>query len=92
MAGAPSKGLDEVLRFDGKVVQLRQTRTTCATLLGSLIADGPTAELLTMPLHARGRAFGVVCMEVRPLRTVVCMAIRDALSAALHRARVAARA
>ena len=90
--GGPVGGVDEVMRFDGRSVQLQERRVPLASLPGSVLAGGPTADVLVMPLHARGKAFGVVCMEVRPLRTMVCMAIRDALSAALRRVRPVGRA
>ncbi len=90
--GGPVGGVDEVVRFDGHSVSLSENRVPLATLPSSVLVGGSAAEVLVMPLHARGAAFGVLCMEVRPVRAIVCMAIRDALSAALRRVRPIGRA
>ncbi len=90
--GGAVGGVDEVMRFDGRSLTTDCRRVPLASLSGTVVDGGPPAEVLVMPLHAHGAAFGVLCMEVRPLRAVVAMSIRDALSAALRRVRPAGRA
>ncbi len=83
--GTVSDIVHQILWFEDGPVLIENVRMSTAALPGSVIAPGPAAEVLVMPLHARGVAFGVVCMEVRPMRPFVFMTIRDALSALVDR-------
>ena len=86
--GVVSDTIHQVLWFENGPVLIENVRMSTSALPGSVIAPGPAAEVLVMPLHARGAVFGIVCLEVRPLRPFVFMTIRDALSAALDRLRL----
>jgi DNA-binding LacI/PurR family transcriptional regulator len=86
--GVVSDTIHQVLWFEDGPVLIENVRMSTSALPGSVIAPGPAAEVLVMPLHARGAVFGIVCLEVRPLRPFVFMTIRDALSAVIDRLRL----
>ena len=89
--GVVSGTIHQILWFEDGPVLIENVRISTSALPGSVIAPGPGAEVLVMPLHARGSVFGIVCMEVRPLRPVVFVTLRDALSAVLDRLRLVER-
>jgi phosphoserine phosphatase RsbU/P len=90
--GKPGSTLHRVLAFDGERVQLEFTELDPRDLPAKALPGLLRSEFIISPLCARGKVFGIVCMELRWPIEIIHDGIRDALSAVMHRLEHRARA
>ena len=74
-----------VLSFDSSRVRLERTELRRRELPAKILPNSGRSELIVSALHARENVFGVLCLELEPPSELVHNAIRDAMSAVLHR-------
>jgi hypothetical protein len=77
--------LRRVLLFDGDRVHLEHTELGARELPAKALPGSGRSELIISALHARGKVFGVLCLELEWPTELVHDAVRDAMSAAMHR-------
>jgi hypothetical protein len=83
--GQVGGSLSRVLSFDGDRAHLERTELRARELPGKALPGSGRSELFISALHARGKVFGVLCLELGSPREFVHDAIRDAMSATLSR-------